>query len=130
MPIKCKRRPRFIKMRNAPKTYYGLPSARMTFIFCRDKRRYSALMKTLPMPHDSLFKKFFSDVGVVTDFLQIHLPPVLQEKCDFSTLKITSGSFVEADLGAQHADMLYSLQTTVGPEYLYPIDFEVQEGGK
>src|SRR5476649_2180756 len=36
-------------------------------------------MKTSPTPHDLLFKKFFSDITVVTDFLEIHLPPALRE---------------------------------------------------
>jgi predicted transposase YdaD len=51
-------------------------------------------MKTFPTPHDSFFRKFFSDASISVDFLQIHLPPALQAKCDFSTLAITSGSFV------------------------------------
>ncbi len=76
-------------------------------------------MKTYPTPHDSLFKKFFSDIGVATDFLQIHLPPALREKCDFSTLTITSTSFIKDNLRTRCCDMLYRLQTTMGPGYIY-----------
>ncbi len=76
-------------------------------------------MKTIPTPHDSLFKKFFGDVGVVNDFLQIHLSPALLEICNFGTLTITSGSFVEDDLGTQYSDILYSMQTSEGAGYVY-----------
>ncbi|WP_413725318.1 Rpn family recombination-promoting nuclease/putative transposase [Sodalis sp. RH16] len=76
-------------------------------------------MKTFPTPHDSLFRKFFGDVDVVTDFLQIHLPTALQDMCDFSTLTMTSGSFVEDDLCTQYSDMIYSMQTSEGAAYLY-----------
>ncbi|WP_416347512.1 Rpn family recombination-promoting nuclease/putative transposase [Acerihabitans sp. TG2] len=37
-------------------------------------------MKISPTPHDLLFKKFFSDISVVTDFLDIHLPPALRDR--------------------------------------------------
>ena len=76
-------------------------------------------MKTFPTPHDSLFRKFFSDVSVAADFLQIHLPPALQAKCDFSTLAITSGSFVEVDMHNYFSDILYSMTTPAGPGYVY-----------
>lgn len=76
-------------------------------------------MKTYPTPHDSLFKKFFSDVDIARDFLSIHLPPSLRELCDFSTLAVTACSFVNDDLGTQHSDMLYSLRTSSGPGYIY-----------
>jgi predicted transposase/invertase (TIGR01784 family) len=76
-------------------------------------------MKNIPTPHDSLFKKFFGEVGVVNDFLQIHLPPALLKICDLGTLAITSGSFVEDDLATQYSDMLYSMHTLGGTGYVY-----------
>ncbi|TCL02962.1 Rpn family recombination-promoting nuclease/putative transposase [Sodalis ligni] len=76
-------------------------------------------MNTFPTPHDSLFRKFFSDASVVEDFLQIHLPSALREMCDLGTLAITSGSFVEDDMRAQYSDMLYMLQTSEGVGYVY-----------
>ena len=77
-------------------------------------------MKKFPTPHDSFFRKFFSDVSVAADFLQIHMPPALQDKCDFSTLAITSGGFVEADMRNQFSDILYSMRTPpAGPGYIY-----------
>ncbi|QWA11266.1 Rpn family recombination-promoting nuclease/putative transposase [Sodalis ligni] len=76
-------------------------------------------MKTIPIPHDSLFKKFFSDASVVNDFLQIHLPPALREICDFGTLAISSGSFVENNFSTRYSDMLYSMHTSEGEGYVY-----------
>jgi len=63
-------------------------------------------MKTSPTPHDLLFKKFFSDITVVTDFLEIHLPPALREKCDLGTLAVTDGSFVTSDMRNRRCDIL------------------------
>ncbi len=76
-------------------------------------------MNISPIPHDLLFRKFFSDISVVTDFLDIHLPPALREKCDLDTLAITSGSFVTDDMRNRRSDILYRLQTTAGPGYIY-----------
>ncbi|MBG6243572.1 MAG: Rpn family recombination-promoting nuclease/putative transposase [Candidatus Symbiopectobacterium sp. Dall1.0] len=70
--------------------------------------------------HDSLFKKFLGDIAVARDFLEVHLPPHLRERCDFSTLTMESGSFIEDDLRTQCSDMLYSIKTTSGYDgYVY-----------
>ncbi|HGJ5881783.1 Rpn family recombination-promoting nuclease/putative transposase [Arsenophonus sp.] len=70
--------------------------------------------------HDSLFKKFLGDIAVARDFLEVHLPPHLRERCDFSTLTMESGSFIEDDLRTQCSDMLYSIKTTTGHDgYVY-----------
>ncbi|WP_440864600.1 Rpn family recombination-promoting nuclease/putative transposase [Symbiopectobacterium purcellii] len=71
--------------------------------------------------HDSLFKKFLGDIAVARDFLEIHLPPHLRERCDFSTLAMESGSFIEDDLRTQCSDMLYSVQTNAGKGYIYTL---------
>ncbi|WP_074013332.1 Rpn family recombination-promoting nuclease/putative transposase [Candidatus Sodalis sp. SoCistrobi] len=70
--------------------------------------------------HDALFKKFLGDIAVARDFLEIHLPPHLRERCDFGTLAMESGSFIEDDLKGQCSDMLYSMKTTTGHDgYVY-----------
>ncbi|WP_395971234.1 Rpn family recombination-promoting nuclease/putative transposase (plasmid) [Candidatus Arsenophonus nilaparvatae] len=69
--------------------------------------------------HDSLFKKFLGDITIARDFLKIHLPEKLRQLCDFSTLAMESGSFIEPDLRSQCSDMLYSVQTTTGRGYIY-----------
>ncbi len=81
---------------------------------------YTALMKKTLSHHDSLFKKFLGDITIARDFLQIHLPENLRKLCDFSTLAMESGSFIEPDLRSQCSDMLYSMKTTAGHDsYVY-----------
>lgn len=69
--------------------------------------------------HDSLFKKFLGDLAVARYFLEVHLPSQLSEHCDFTTLAMASGSFIEEDLRTQCSDMLYTVQTTSGMGYIY-----------
>ncbi|WP_131865065.1 Rpn family recombination-promoting nuclease/putative transposase [Biostraticola tofi] len=69
--------------------------------------------------HDALFKKFLGDIDIARDFFQIHLPANLKQKCDFSTLSLMPGSFIEDNLRHQCSDMLYMLQTTAGNGYIY-----------
>ncbi len=71
--------------------------------------------------HDSLFKKFLGDIAVARDFLEVHLPPHLRAHCNFSTLAMESGSFIEDDLRTQCSDMLYSVQTKAGKGYIYTV---------
>ncbi|HGJ5857456.1 Rpn family recombination-promoting nuclease/putative transposase [Arsenophonus nasoniae] len=71
--------------------------------------------------HDAVFKKFLGDIAVARDFLEVHLPPHLRERCDFSTLAMESGSFIEDDLRTQCSDMLYSVQTNAGKGYIYTV---------
>ncbi|WGL99941.1 Rpn family recombination-promoting nuclease/putative transposase (plasmid) [Arsenophonus sp. aPb] len=79
-----------------------------------------AMKKTLSH-HDSLFKKFLGDIAIAKDFLEIHLPENIRRLCDFSTLAMESGSFIEPDLRSQCSDMLYSVQTTAGKGYIYTL---------
>ncbi|KOC91448.1 Rpn family recombination-promoting nuclease/putative transposase [Winslowiella iniecta] len=76
-------------------------------------------MGITPTPHDAVFKQFLSDRETARDFLQIHLPPSLLNRCDLDTLQLTSGSFVEDHLRAFHSDVLYSLKTDSGEGYIY-----------
>jgi predicted transposase/invertase (TIGR01784 family) len=77
-------------------------------------------MTTSLSHHDHVFKKFLGDIAVARDFLEIHLPPHLCKRCDFSTLAITSGSFIDDDLKGQCSDMLYAMKTTTGHDgYVY-----------
>ncbi|MGL9725052.1 Rpn family recombination-promoting nuclease/putative transposase [Sodalis sp. (in: enterobacteria)] len=69
-----------------------------------------------PTPHDLAFKQFLTHPDTARDFMQLHLPAELQVVCDFSTLKLESGSFVEDSLRPYFSDVLYSLRTTTGGE--------------
>ncbi|TCV92517.1 Rpn family recombination-promoting nuclease/putative transposase [Biostraticola tofi] len=69
--------------------------------------------------HDALFKTFLADIDIARDFLQAHLPRSLRITCDFATLTMTSGSFIEDNLRSYCSDMLYSLHTSSGTGYVY-----------
>ncbi|MDH2067040.1 Rpn family recombination-promoting nuclease/putative transposase [Pantoea sp. GD03673] len=72
-----------------------------------------------PTPHDAAFRQFLTQPDIARDFMELHLPPELRECCDLSTLKLESGSFVEADLRQYFSDVLYSLKTTAGDGYIH-----------
>ncbi len=71
------------------------------------------------MPHDALFKSFLTDIDIAQEFLQFHLPPYLQKECDFSTLKLVSGAFVQSNLSQRFADIIYSADSPDGEDKLY-----------
>jgi predicted transposase/invertase (TIGR01784 family) len=70
-------------------------------------------------PHDAIFKKFFSNIEAATDFIEAYLPEQLKKNCNFSTLKIEAGSFVDEDLKQHHSDILYSLKIDGIKGYVY-----------
>lgn len=70
-------------------------------------------------PHDAIFKKFFTDIEVATNFIEIYLPKKIKQNCDFSTLKIEPGSFVDGDLKQHYSDILYSLKVNGIKGYVY-----------
>ncbi|MDE1189285.1 MAG: Rpn family recombination-promoting nuclease/putative transposase [Pantoea sp.] len=70
--------------------------------------------KATPTPHDLVFKQFLTHPETARDFMQLHLPAGLQAVCDFKTLKLESGSFVEENLRPCFSDVVYSLKTTTG----------------
>ncbi|BDH47503.1 hypothetical protein TUM12370_35470 [Salmonella enterica subsp. enterica serovar Choleraesuis] len=66
----------------------------------------------MPMPHDAVFRQFLTQARVARDFIEIHLPRSLRALCNFNTLKLESGSFVEDTLRQYYSDVLYSLKMT------------------
>jgi len=72
--------------------------------------------KGTPTPHDLAFKQFLAHPETARDFMHLHLPAELQAVCDFSTLRLESGSFVEDSLRPYFSDVLYSLRTTTDDE--------------
>ncbi|PRD13322.1 Rpn family recombination-promoting nuclease/putative transposase [Pantoea coffeiphila] len=70
-------------------------------------------------PHDLAFKQFLNHPDTARDFMRLHLPPALQKICDFSTLKLQSGSFIEESLRAYFSDVLYSMKTISGDAYVH-----------
>ena len=76
---------------------------------------------TTSTPHDAVFKQFLSHPECARDFIEIHLPASLRQLCDLQTLKLESGSFIEADLRASYSDVLWSLKTSDGDGYIYVV---------
>ncbi|HBX5974083.1 TPA: ISNCY family transposase, partial [Klebsiella pneumoniae] len=45
---------------------------------------------TTSTPHDAVFKQFLTQADTARDFLAIHLPPALRQRCDLDTLQLES----------------------------------------
>ncbi|EGY28113.1 putative protein (putative transposase or invertase), partial [Candidatus Regiella insecticola 5.15] len=75
--------------------------------------------KFTPTPHDALFKQFLSEKETAKDFFEIWLPDEIKALCDFTTMQVESGSFIDEKMKAYQNDILYSLRTQKGKAYLY-----------
>ncbi|BGI53768.1 MAG: Rpn family recombination-promoting nuclease/putative transposase [Candidatus Hamiltonella defensa (Ceratovacuna japonica)] len=75
--------------------------------------------KFTPTPHDAVFRQFLHEKETAQDFFEIWLPDEIKALCDFTTMKVESGSFVDEDMKAYQNDILYSLKTKKGKGYLY-----------
>ena len=71
-------------------------------------------MTKLSSHHDALFKKFLGDINVARDFLDIHLPAPLRQRCDLSTLAMESSTFIKDNLRSRYSDMLPTLNNSRG----------------
>lgn len=76
-------------------------------------------MNRLPTPHDALFKQFLMDASIARDFLEAHLSAHLKKHCDFTTLELVPGSFVEPELRQHFSDIVYSMQIADKLGYVY-----------
>lgn len=76
---------------------------------------------TTSTPHDAVFKQFLTQADIARDFLAIHLPPALRQRCDLDTLQLESASFIEESLRAWYSDVLWSLKTASGEGYIYVV---------
>ena len=76
---------------------------------------------TTSTPHDAVFKQFLTQADTARDFLAIHLPPALRQRCDLDTLQLESASFIEESLRAWYSDVLWSLKTASGEGYIYVV---------
>jgi hypothetical protein len=83
------------------------------------------MAKTPDTPHDKLFKRRFSEVENAVPELRAILPPALLERIDLSTLKVVPGEFVDEALKSSHSDLLYEVQLSAKPAFVYVL-FEHQ----
>ncbi|HRC59242.1 MAG TPA: Rpn family recombination-promoting nuclease/putative transposase, partial [Kofleriaceae bacterium] len=77
-------------------------------------------------PHDALFKAVFGQPEHARGTLRAIVPPALAEMLDWRTLALRPGSFVDAALTHQHADLLYSATLRDGAAALLYFLFEHQ----
>ncbi len=75
--------------------------------------------------HDAFFKAVFSEPAHAAAFFKKHLPAGIAARIDFKSLRLEPGSFVQADLGQAHSDLLYSAEMD-GRESLIQLVFEHQ----
>ncbi|MBJ3814953.1 Rpn family recombination-promoting nuclease/putative transposase [Shimwellia pseudoproteus] len=83
------------------------------------KNKQGRTTKNVATPHDLAFKQFLSHPATARDFMQLHLPAELQAICDFTTLTLEPGSFVEETLRPYFSDILYSLKSSRGDAYIH-----------
>ena len=55
-------------------------------------------MPQINNPHDKFFKETFSRVDVTRSFIEEVFPSDIREKINLNSLKLTNGSFIDADL--------------------------------
>lgn len=66
-------------------------------------------MSDLSNPHDKFFKETFTRIEVARDFFATYLPQSVVNTLNLDTLALKSGSFIDADLQEQFADLLYQV---------------------
>jgi predicted transposase/invertase (TIGR01784 family) len=78
-------------------------------------------MKKLIKKHDPLARKFLTDIEIAKDFVKLHLSDKIKAKCDFDTMRIESGSYIEPDLQVHFSDVVYSvnLKKCTSSAYIY-----------
>src|SRR5689334_3764797 len=76
-------------------------------------------------PHDALFRRIFEQPEHAAAELRAVLPRELLARTDLSTLRLVSGTFVDAELTQSQSDLLFSVQLGDKPALLYVL-FEHQ----
>ncbi|MCB9760887.1 MAG: Rpn family recombination-promoting nuclease/putative transposase [Alphaproteobacteria bacterium] len=80
----------------------------------------------MTQPHDNLFKDVFGDPEVAAEHLRGALPAEVLAWVDLDTLERVERSFVDGELGVQHADLLFTVCLRSGGEALVYLLFEHQ----
>lgn len=70
-------------------------------------------------PHDKFFRRAMSDLRVAREFFIQHLPATIQECINFESLIFHKESFIDEDLKASAADIVYSADINNQQGYLY-----------
>jgi predicted transposase/invertase (TIGR01784 family) len=70
-------------------------------------------------PHDRYTRSMMMHPKVSKEFFREYLPAHIQEMIDFSSIKLTSESFIDEELKLQVADLLFSATFNEKPGFLY-----------
>ena len=77
-------------------------------------------MTEITNPHDRFFRETLARPGAARAFLQQYLPPEMAAVLDVSAPEIVQDSFVDAELQAHQADLLYRIRLQAGRRaYVY-----------
>ena len=70
-------------------------------------------------PHDRFFRSSMANPRMALEFLQHHLPDHIAELVDFNSLKLMPGSFLDEAMKQWMTDILYSVNFSGKPGYIY-----------
>jgi predicted transposase/invertase (TIGR01784 family) len=73
----------------------------------------------LPAPADAFFKETFSHVDAARSFFENYLPPALARQTDWNSLAREPESFLDANLRAKFADLLFSARVGGASAFFY-----------
>lgn len=59
--------------------------------------------------HDPLVKKFLTDLSAAREFVEIHLPPEIRDKCDLPSIEVVPSLYVEDNLKIHSSDIVYKM---------------------
>ncbi len=76
---------------------------------------------TIHQPHDALFRSFLTDPTKARDLLEQYLPKKIKNICDFATIKLEPGSFIDKHLQKHFSDILYSIKIRNKKAYIYTL---------
>ncbi|MEZ5305129.1 MAG: Rpn family recombination-promoting nuclease/putative transposase [Verrucomicrobiales bacterium] len=74
------------------------------------------LRELVRQPHDAFFKRTFSSLPIAREFFQRFLPAAIAARLDWAGLSQVHASFVAADLGQSHADLMFRAPLLGGGE--------------
>ena len=67
-------------------------------------------MADIHQPHDRIFRAVFSDTDEAAGLLQTVLPDTLRNHCDWTTLTLLDGSFIDDEVRGSQSDLLYQIE--------------------
>jgi len=101
-------------------------AAKPHFFFPPLLRRHTLIvMSGLHQPHDKIVKATFSDIANASAFLKSQLSADIVPHIDWSTLRVESGSQIDAEFSASSSDLLYTVRLGGEDAYIYVL-FEHQ----